>query len=65
MARKKKKSLHDLIKYDNYTNIGWENKHKTLSPSYRYKKIIISTLAGKRFEREKKTVILSFKRIII
>ena len=63
-ARKRRRYLHDLIKYGNYINISWENKHKTLSQSYRYKKIIITTLAEKRFEK-KKTAILSFKGIII
>ena len=64
-ARKGRRYLHDLVKYDNYTNISWENKYKTSSPSYRYKKIIISTLTKKRFEKRKKTTILSFKGIII
>ena len=64
-ARKRKKCLHDLVKYGNYTSISWENKYKTLSPSCRYKKIIIITLAGKRFERRKKAAILSFKGVII
>ena len=64
-ARKRKRCLHDSVKCGNYTSIGWENKHRASSPSCRYKKIIIATLAGKRFERRKKTAILSFKGVII
>ena len=62
---KEKRCLYDLIKCDNYISIGWENKHRTLLSSYRYKKMIISTLTGKRFERKKKAAILLFKKIII
>ena len=64
-ARKEKRCLYDLVKYGNYINIDWENKYKTLLSSYRYKKIIIIILIGKRFERGKKAAILLFKKIII
>ena len=64
-ARKKRRYLHDLVKYGNYTSIGWKNKHRTLLSSCRYKKIIISTLIKKRFERKKEIAILLFKKIII
>ena len=64
-VRKKRRCLYDLVKYDNYTNMGWENKYKTLLLSCRYKKIIIVILIGKRFERGKNTAILLFKEIII
>ena len=53
-ARKGRKYLLDLVKYGNYISIGWENKHKILSSSCRYKKIIIIILAEKRFEKKKK-----------
>ena len=64
-ARKRRKCFHDLIKYGNYTSMSWENKYKALSPSCRYKKMIISILAGKRFEKKKKIAILLFKGVII
>ena len=64
-VRKGRRCLYDLIKYGNYINIDWKNKHKTSSPSCRYKKMIIITLIGKRFERKKKAAILLFKKIII
>ena len=64
-ARKKRRCLYDLVKCDNYISMGQKNKYRALSPSCRYKKIIISTLIKKRFEREKKVAILSFKKIII
>ena len=64
-VRKRRRYLHDLVKYDNYININQKNKHKASSPSYRYKKIIITILAGKRFEKKKKAAILLFKGIII
>ena len=45
--------------------MGWENKHRASSQSCRYRKMIISTLAGKRFEKGKETAISSFKEVII
>ena len=57
-ARKEKRCLQDLVKYGNYINISWKNKHKALSPSYRYKKIIITILVGKRFEKKKNNDII-------
>ena len=64
-ARKGRRCLYDLIKYGNYTSIGWENKHRTSSSSCRYKKMIIIILVRKRFEKGKKTAILLFKGVII
>ena len=64
-GKKERRCLYDLVKYGNYISIGWENKYKTLLQLYRYKKMIILTLAEKRFERKKKAAILSFKKVII
>ena len=64
-ARKGRRCLHDLVKCGNCISMGWENKHRALSPSCRYKKMIISTLVRKRFERGKEAAILSFKGVII
>ena len=57
-ARKGKRCLYELVKCGNYTSINWKNKHRALSPSCRYKKIIITILAGKRFERKKNNDII-------